>query len=90
MATNTDAVFWAFVYYVKNNRFKTVDAMSEDDFDAMALGYARENSDEITVPDSGTFTNIEYPGGITAAKTRLACDRSDYPEGHFKKAKYGA
>lgn len=90
MAANADKTFWAFVWYVKNNRFKTVESMTEADFDAMAAGYALENSDEITTPDAGTYTEIEYPGGITAAKTRAACDQSDYPEGHFKKAKYGA
>lgn len=90
MAANADKTFWAFVWYVKNNRFKTVEAMTESDFDAMVEGYARENSSEITYPDGGTYTDIEYPGGITAAKTRATCDQSDYPEGHFKKAKYGA
>jgi len=90
MAANADKTFWAFVWYVKNNRFKTVEAMTEDDFDAMAAGYALENSDEITTPDAGTYTDIEYPGAVTAAKTRAACDQADYPEGHFKKDKYGA
>lgn len=90
MAANADKTFWAFVWYVRNNRFKTVESMTDDDFVAMAAGYARENSTEITYPDAGTYTEIEYPGAISAAKTRLACDQADYPEGHFKKAKYGA
>jgi len=95
MAASTNDTFWSFVHYVKNNRFKTVESMTEDDFDAMAEGFARENSTEIdggaaddTAIDAA-YPSIEWPGAITAYRNRATCDQADYPEGHFKKAKYG-
>ena len=96
MGTATTTVtFYAFVHYVKNNRFKTFESMNEDDFDALVEGFARENSTEITAAADttaidGTYTDIEWPGAITAKRDRATCDQADYPEGHFKKAKYGA
>jgi len=94
-AATTNDTFWAFVHYVKNNRFKTVEAMNEDDFDAMVEGFARENSTEITAAADTTalaaaYTSIEWPGAISAYRDRATCDQADYPEGHFKKDKYGA
>ncbi len=95
MAASTVNTFWAFVHYVKNNRFKTVESMTEDDFDAMVEGFARENSTEITsaadpIALDAAYPSIEWPGAITAYRDRATCDQADYPEGHFKKAKYGA
>ena len=90
MAASADRVFWAFVWYVKHNRFKSIASMNEDDFDAMVKGYALENSTELSAADPGTYTDVEYPGGITASNTQAIADQSDYPEGHYKKAKYGA
>jgi len=94
MAASTNDTFWAFVHYVKNNRFKTVESMTEDDFDAMAEGFARENSTEITGAADGVtigneYSSIEWPGAISAYRNRATCDQADYPEGHFKKDKYG-
>ncbi len=93
----TNDIFWSFVHYVKNNRFKTVDSMSEDDFDRIAEGFARENSTEITdaTPDANLllgseWSSVEWPGAISAYRTRATCDQADYFEGHGKKAKYGA
>ena len=97
MAASTTVTFWAFVHYVKNNRFKTVESMTEDDFDAMAEGFVRENAAEFpeetgadTIAVDAAYTDIAWPGGITAYRNRATCDQADYPEGHFKKAKYGA
>lgn len=91
---NADMTFHAFVWYVKHNRYKSMDNMTEDDFDNMVEGYARENSAEITWPDSrsagSTFTDIDWPGAIIAKKDTLTTDQADYPEGHGKAAVYGA
>lgn len=97
MAASVTVTFWAFVHYVKNNRFKTVESMNEDDFDAMAEGFVRENAAEFpaatgkdTIALDGTYTDIGWPGGTQAKRDRATCDLADYPEGHFKKAVYGA
>ena len=94
MAASLDDIFYAFVHYVKNNRFKTVESMTEDDFDAMVEGFARENG-EITVSADAialgaAYPSVEWPGAIAAYRNRATCDQADYPEGHFKKDKYGA
>lgn len=86
---------WALVHYIKNNRFKTVEAMTEQDLDDMVAGFCLENSDEMTNATDNTalaaaYTSIAWPGGITAYRNRATCDQADYPEGHFKKAKYGS
>lgn len=97
MAASVTVTLWSFVHYVKNNRFKTVESMTEDDFDAMVEGFVRENAAEFpeatgkdTIALNADYTDIAWPGGIQAAKNRSSCDQADYPEGHFKKAKYGA
>lgn len=95
MAATTVNTFWAFVHYVKNNRFKSVESMTEDDFDAMAEGFARENAIEITsatdpIAIDAVYSSIEWPGAISAYRNRATCDQADYFEGHGKKAKYGA
>lgn len=38
-----DQVFWGFIFYVKNNPHKSMDNMTEDDFDEMVRQYAFVN-----------------------------------------------
>jgi len=95
MAASLRVTFWSFVHYVKNNRFKTVESMTEEDFDNMVEGFARENSTELVAATDNTalnaaYTSIEWPGAISDYRNWATCDQADYPEGHFKKAKYGA
>ena len=90
MAATADRIFWAFVWYAKHNPYKSMDNMTSDDFDAMVTGYALENSTELSAADPGTYTDVEYPGAITADNATTTTDQVDYPEEHFKKAKYGA
>lgn len=97
MAASTTVTFWAFVHYVKNNPFKSVESMNEDDFDAMAEGFTRENAAEFpaatgadTIAVDGTYTDIAWPGNIQAVRDEATCNQADYPEKHFKKAVYGA
>jgi len=95
MAASLRVTFWSFVHYIKNNRFKTVESMTEDDLDALAEGFARENNTELVAATDntaldGTYTSIEWPGGVTAKRDRATCDQADYFEGHGKKEKWGA
>ena len=43
MAATADEAFWAFVMYVKNNLHKSIDNMTENDFDAMVSAFAAVN-----------------------------------------------
>ena len=90
MAATADVVFWGFIWYVRNNPYKSVESMNDDDFINMATGFALENSTELSAADPGTYTSLEYPGAIVADNAATATDQSDYPEKHFKKAKYGS
>lgn len=95
MGTATaDVTFWAFAHYVKNNRYKSFEAMTEGDFDNLLEGFARENSTELSSADpvslGSDYTDIEWPGAITAARNTKSTDQADYFEGHGKKAKWGA
>ena len=85
----------SLINYIKNNRFKTVESMTEEDLDEMVKGFCLENAAEmITATDNtaldAAYTSIAWPGAISAYRDRATCDQADYPEGHFKKAKYGA
>jgi hypothetical protein len=86
---------WALIHYIKNNRFKTVESMTEEDLDELVKGFCLENTDEMTNATDNTalgaaYTSIKWPGNISAYRDRATCDQADYFEGHFKKAKYGA
>lgn len=60
-----DVTFWAFVWYLMNNPNKT--HLSRQDVHEMAEMFAAENSDELSATDpGGTYTDIEWPGTITA------------------------
>lgn len=89
-APTADVVFWGFLWWLKNNPYKSIEAMNSDDLDNAAEGFARENSDALSSSDPGTYTDLEYPGAITAAQTIAACNQSDYFEKHRKAAKWGA
>lgn len=44
MAATVDQTLWAFIMYVKNNPFKSMDAMTEQDFDAMVKQFMLVNA----------------------------------------------
>ena len=90
MASSTTKVFWAFIFYVKNNPFKSIDNMTENDFDAMVTQFAAVNvTDGITAatapdaPDTygyGTVnigTEINFPK--KGSTTRWAADAGGVP-----------
>ncbi len=89
MAVTADIELWAFLWWLKHNRFKTIEAMNEQDLDAMVLAFVTENeaAGPFTLTDHGTYTGVTFPktdtaaaSGITAAQTQAACDQSHYPE----------
>jgi hypothetical protein len=90
MASSTTKAFWAFIFYVKNNPFKSIDNMTENDFDEMVRQFAAVNeTDGITVataPDLPDFygygtvnigTEINFPKKGTT--TRWADDAGGIP-----------
>ena len=48
MAATADQTLWAFIMYVKNNPFKSMDAMTENDFDAMVKQFVAVNKTQAT------------------------------------------
>ena len=58
MAVSGDKTFWGFIFYVKNNPFKSIAAMNEDDFDAMVKAYAAVNTGQVTMT---VATAKDYP-----------------------------
>lgn len=91
MAVTADIELWAFLWWLKHNPYKSIDAMNEDDLDAMVLAFMTENETggPFTLTDHGTYTGVTFPktdtaagSGITAAQTTVACEQSHYPEQH--------
>lgn len=85
MATSIDKVFWGFIFYVKNNPFKSIDNMTENDFDEMVRQYAAVNeSAPITAatapdyPDHYGYGTVDIAGDLYFPKkgttTRWAAD----------------
>lgn len=76
-----DKVFWSFLWYLKHNPFKALGGMGEDDLDNMAALFAAENSDALSAADpGGTYTDVEWPGTITAVQDTASIDQADFPE----------
>lgn len=69
--------------YVMRNRFRSMEAMTSQDFDAMFDLFVAENS-EISATASfldaaGTGT-LSFPGAIAAADSQANADQATYPE----------
>lgn len=43
MAATADQTLWGFIMYVKNNPYKSIDNMTENDFDAMVKQFVAVN-----------------------------------------------
>ena len=91
MAVTADIELWAFLWWLKHNPLKSIEAMNTDDLDAMVLAFVTENATAgpFTTTDHGTYTGVTFPkkataagSGITAAQTTIACEQSIYPEQH--------
>lgn len=93
MAATTDQAFWGFLWWIKNNRHKSIESMTEDDLDAYVLAFTTVNVTLCTfsTTDPGAYGTLEYPqkdglsdaAGVTAAQTKAICDQSHYPETHY-------
>lgn len=93
MAATTDQTFWGFLYWLKNNPLKSVEAMTEDDLNAMVLAFVTVNETLCTfsLADPAAYGTLEYPqvgglddgNGVTAAQTQAVIDQSFYPDGHY-------
>ena len=89
MAT-TQQTFWGFLWWIKHNRHKSIEAMTEDDLDAMAQAFATVNitPSTITTTDPLAYGTLDFPQkagladntGLQAAATQAACDQSHYPD----------
>lgn len=69
--------------YITRNRFRSVEAMTLQDFDAMFDLFVAENSEISATPSfldaAGTGT-LSFPGAIAAADSQANADQATYPE----------
>ncbi len=69
--------------YVTRNRFRAMEAMTLQDFDAMFDLFVAENSEISATPSfldaAGTGT-LSFPGAIAAADSQANADQATYPE----------
>ena len=71
--------------YVVHNPFKSVEAMTADDFDAMFDLFVAENSEissTATFEDAAGTGTLSFPGDIAAADSQTNVDQAIYPERH--------
>ena len=90
MAATTDQAFWGFIWWLKHNPHKSIDAMTEDDLDNMVDAFVTVNETLCTfsTSDPAAYGTLEYPqagglsdgSGVTAAQTTAVCDQSHYPD----------
>lgn len=88
-ASTATQSFWSFLWWIKHNPFKSIDAMNEDDLDAMSAAFQVENIETITTTDAADYgtitwpkTDIAAPGGVAAVQDTASCEQSHYPEQH--------
>ncbi len=97
MAASVDETFWAFLYYIKRNPHKSIEAMTEQDLDRMAQLFARINETQCSFTvtsdvavDPLSYGTIDFPekamtdgSGISATTpTPKLTDQAYYPESH--------
>ncbi|MDD5458394.1 MAG: hypothetical protein PHF37_03270 [Phycisphaerae bacterium] len=95
MAATTDQTFWGFLWWIKHNPFKSIEAMNTDDLDEMAKQFAAVNvtAGTLSLTDPGSYGTLDFPkkgtsparyatdgNGVAAAQTVAACEQSLYPE----------
>lgn len=93
MAATTDQTFWGFLWWIKHNRHKSIESMTEDDLDAMVLAFTTVNVTLCTfsTTDPLAYGTLEFPqkgglddgNGVTAAATQAVADQSHYPDTHY-------
>lgn len=69
--------------YITRNRFRSMEAITLQDFDAMFNLFVAENSEISSTPSfedaAGTGT-LSFPGDIDAADSQASADQATYPE----------
>lgn len=90
MAATTNQTLWGFLWWMRNNPYKSIESMTEDDLDNLVLAFTtvNESVSSLTLTDPGSYGTLEYPqtgglsdgNGVTAAQTQLVIDQSHYPD----------
>ncbi len=93
MAATTDQTFWGFLWWLKNNPYRSIEALTERDLDAIVLAFVTVNETLCTfsLTDPGAYGTLEYPqkdglsdeAGVTAAQTLAVINQSHYPQQHY-------
>jgi len=83
--TGATAAVHALRAYVMRNPYKSMEAMTADDFDAMFDLFVAENSEisaTATFEDAAGTGTLSFPGDIAAADAQANADQATYPERH--------
>ena len=81
MATSTSQAFWAFIFYIKHNPHVSIEAMTEQDLDAMIVQFAAVNATETSIStDPLDYGDADYPAKGTAP-ARWATDGAGIASG---------
>lgn len=92
MAATADQTLWGFIYWIKHNPYKSIDAMTTADFDAMVKLFVTVNvtAGTLSTSDPGSYGTLDWPkkgatdgAGVAAVQTAASCEQSLYPEQHF-------
>lgn len=81
-ATGATSAVWSLRAYVLRNRYRSMESMTAQDFDAMFDLFVAENAEISSTPDysdTGAGT-LSFPGGIDAADSQASADQATYPE----------
>ena len=84
-ATGATSAAHSLRAYVMRNPFKSMEAMTADDFDAMFDLFVAENSEissTASFEDAAGTGTLSFPGGIEAADAQANADQATYPEKH--------
>lgn len=71
--------------YIMRNPYKSVEAMTSADFDAMFDLFVAENSEisaTASFEDAAGTGTLSFPGDIDAADSQSSADQATYPEKH--------
>ena len=84
-ATGATSAAHSLRAYVVHNPYKSVEAMTLDDFDAMFDLFVAENSEissTASFEDAAGTGTLSFPGDIAAADSQTNANQATYPEKH--------
>ena len=95
-AATADQTLYGFIYWLKRNPFKSVEAgFTHDDLDAMVKAYVTVNASDASLSSSDPLSygaTQDYPkaGGLDdgngvscTTPTNAICEQSHYPDEHY-------